>query len=176
MLLLPAALLVSEVDNWVQVLLPAPEGAREHSPPGAFELVQLVLVQVVALPVAEEVFFRGMIQPRMAERLGSAAGVLSTALLSTVPVLPLGLIWSGTVALCQALLLGALRQSTGSTVASGALHAGYGAIVVAAAAGVFGIPGFDDLGAAHTPLAYLAPAAFSAVLGFLLLRGIRAEG
>jgi membrane protease YdiL (CAAX protease family) len=174
LLLLPASLLLSEVDNWVRVLIPPPE-SPERAAPGPVELVQIALVHVIALPAAEEIFFRGMIQPRLVERSGVEPGVVATALLSAVPVLPFGLIWSGALTLCEALVLCAVRHLTGSTIASLVLHACYGGIVVAATMGAFGIPGFDDLGAPHTPAYYLAPAAVSVVVAFLLLRGLREE-
>ncbi len=173
-LLLPATLLVSELDNWLRAFLPRPEGdgAGAVLP---FELAQLALVHVVVMPAAEEIFFRGMIQPRLVERFGVPGGVIFTAALSIVPVLPFGLIWLGTAALAEALILGVVRQLSGSTIASIVLHACFGAITVAATARVFGIPGFDELEAAHTPWIYLAPAALSCAVGFLLLRGLRAE-
>lgn len=81
-------------------------------------LAVAALLGIVVIPFLEEVIFRGLLQSALVSRLGARRGVILTALLfallhglsSFVPVLAL------------ALLLGELRQRTGSLWASYAVH------------------------------------------------------
>ncbi len=81
-------------------------------------LAVAALLGIVVVPFLEEVIFRGLLQSALVSRLGARLGVILTALLfallhglpSFVPILAL------------ALLLGELRQRTGSLWASYAVH------------------------------------------------------
>jgi hypothetical protein len=76
-----------------------------------------------------------------------------------------------------ALPLALLRESSGSLLPGLALHACFGAVAAAAELGAFGIPGFDDPSAAHTPASWTAPAAASALVGFAIcLLALRRSG
>ncbi len=85
---------------------------------GGAPLAVAALLGIVVVPFLEEVLFRGLLQPALVSRLGARPGILLGALLfallhglaSFVPVLAL------------ALLLGELRQRTGSLWASYAAH------------------------------------------------------
>jgi hypothetical protein len=85
---------------------------------GGTPLAVAALLGIVVIPFLEEVLFRGLLQSALVSRMGARPGIILTALLfallhglaSFVPVLAL------------ALLLGELRQRTGSLWASYAAH------------------------------------------------------
>jgi membrane protease YdiL (CAAX protease family) len=88
LMLLPVALLASEVDNVVQSWLPPPDApevaqqVRERLPTDAgLALVETLVVAVGLVPVVEEWFFRGVLQQGLVGSLGARAGVVATALL-----------------------------------------------------------------------------------------------
>ena len=93
-------------------------------------LAVAALLGIVVIPFLEEVIFRGLLQSALVSRLGAGRGVILTALLfallhglaSFVPVLAL------------ALLLGELRQRTGSLWASYAVHLFHNGLQIAALA------------------------------------------
>jgi membrane protease YdiL (CAAX protease family) len=165
-LLVPILLLVSELDNAV----PGPDPAPPGSPLDVPAWIELSLVTVAVLPICEEIFFRGLLQPGLVSALGAAPGVLGSALLQGATWLVL----SGPRALlfpvCTGIVLGILRQSSSSLLPGLLLHGLFGVTTVLAQAGVFGIPGFDDTQHAHTPLEFLAPAALLAGVGLGLCR------
>jgi membrane protease YdiL (CAAX protease family) len=167
-LLVPWVLLVSELDNYARVLLqvtPESEPDPAH-PSGPLWIVELVLVLVVALPVTEELLFRGLLQPGLVTRLGRARGILLVCVLDALVVLPPLEPRTMLFAAALALPLALLRQASGSLWLGLALHMSFGAVAAAAELGLLGIPGFDDMTAAHTPAAWVAPAAASALAGF----------
>ena len=85
---------------------------------GGAPLAVAALLGIVVVPFLEEVLFRGLLQSALVSRMGARPGIIFTAVLfallhglaSFVPVLAL------------ALLLGELRQRTGSLWASYAAH------------------------------------------------------
>ena len=70
----------------------------------------------------------------------------------------------------EALVLGLLRTASGSVVPGLVLHMAFGLCSVLATAELFGIPGFDDISATHTPLEWLVPAALFTGIGLRLCR------
>lgn len=182
LLLLPAVLLASEIDNWVRPLvpaLPAPEGAAPPAP-GADVLpylaIEYAIASVLLRPVLEEFFFRGVIQQGVVEALGRARGVALTtfcfALAAAGFALPTGPERAASAA-AQALflgpLLGVLRLATGSVLAPMMAQIGLAVVgtVAAASPELLSIPGFNAEGD-HTPLAWLLPAALSVAVAVLL--------
>ena len=114
-------------------------------------LLELALVLIVVIPVIEETFFRGMIQPPMVERLGRVGGIASSTALSALAVLWIGGPWMMLFRVANGLLLGFLRECSGSLLPSIGLSCAFGALTVLATRQVFGIPGFDDM-EPRTPL------------------------
>lgn len=177
-LLLPSVLLTSEIDNAVRGLVPLPDAIRKalEAPRAARsagvalrEGIELVLVQVAVFPLVYEVFYRGLVQPVLVARLGAVRGVLLCAALEASSALanPLFL-WAWPVIAARGALLGTLRHCSGSLLPALGLHALMGAVEVAAQFELFGIAGFDDLGAGHTPAVWLAAAALPTALGLWL--------
>jgi membrane protease YdiL (CAAX protease family) len=184
LLLLPAVVLASEIDNYVRPLFPAlplPEAAA--APPEDPEVMRLaateyLITMVLLRPVLEEFFFRGVIQQGLVAHLGAAAGVLQTALLGGLASGGVALLLFGpdraASAAAQAaflgLPLGVLRQVSGSLLAPmvGAVGmAAAGFVSFTALAERLPIPGFNAPGA-HTPLWILAVCAALAAAGAAL--------
>ena len=168
LLLAPCILLVSELDNALRGLFPPPEASPALE---GLLLAEAALVWIAIEPCARELFFRGLLHRPFVDQLGRVRGVLLAAALSALPSL-----WSGERALigvaAMAVVLGFLREASGSLWPPILLAMGFGLCTVLATQGVFGIPGFDDLSAAHTPLGYLVPAALSAGVGLRLCRAM----
>ncbi len=181
LLLVPAVLLVSEVDNVIASALPRPEGFGAGELAAGLVLLQGVLLGVLLEPLLAEFFYRGVLQSGCAAQLGAARGVAWVALLEALA--NTALVASGAYsalsgfaqALCWALLFGLLRAASGSLLPSIALRA------LAAGAGVaagvmrdsFVIPGFNSTGFAHTPFVWLAPSAACVGVGvWWLMRGM----
>ena len=182
LLLLPIALLASEIDNVVLAAFPAPdapqiaEEVRTKLPTDAgLALLESLLVAVGLVPVVEEWFFRGVIQQGLVARLGARGGVLLTALYFALghgaPGLSPGA-WVGVMAQSFAfgLVFGFARHKTGSILASLFLHVGVNlaGVLALAYAGSVAIPGYNAPGA-HTPAALLLPAAAAVAVGLALL-------
>lgn len=172
--LLPSIVLSSELDNWVKVFFPPPPfvdpGPTLETPP--FLGPTLAIVFVAVLPLAFELFFRGVMQPLAVGRLGVIGGILLTTVLSGVArgATGFGAPWEIAPACATALVLCILRQASGSLWPPLALHVLVGLTAFAAQYQVFGLPGFDDMTARHTPAAWLAGAAACTLLGFVLCR------
>lgn len=181
-LLLPSLVLSSELDNVVRPRFPAPpapEGA-EPSDPAALRLaaVEFAIVTALLRPVVEEFHFRAVVQQGAVAQLGAAAGVLYTALLSGLAAGALGLPFgagyaasSGVQAAFTGLLLGLVRQATGSVLAAmvtACLLRGLAIASVLLFAEALPIPGFNAPGA-HTPGGVLAASAAAVALGVALL-------
>ena len=175
LLLVPASLLVSEFDNVFRDFMPRPDLPLADAAVSGLPLLELGLVLILVLPVIEETFFRGMIQPAMVERLGRAGGIASSAALSALAVLWLGGPWMMLFKTANGLLLGFLRECSGSLLPGIGLACAFGALSVLATQQFFGIPGFDDLEAAHTPLEWLVPAALATGLGLRLCQTLAAD-
>lgn len=181
--LLPGIVLVSEVDNVVAGLLPAPASpseiseeaealSRELDLDSTASRVQLALIGVGIAPVVEEWLFRGVLQQGLVSHLGRLRGVLLTALLFA-PLHPFatsaGTTYLSAAAAAFALgsVLGLVRLATGSILACMVLSGALRAVGLAAvwAEDNLAIPGFNAEGA-HTPLAVLVPCAAVAAAGF----------
>ena len=174
-----SVVLSSEIDNWVKVFFPVPSelvatGEVAGAPP--FLGATLAVVELAVFPLAYELFFRGILQPLAVARIGVVAGVLITAMLSAVASgLVFAGLWGVVPAFASALVLGVLRQASGSLWPPLALHAITGLVTLGAQYQLFGLPGFDDTNAAHTPLAWVAGAAVLTAIGFALLRVARSR-
>jgi membrane protease YdiL (CAAX protease family) len=183
-LLLPIALVASEIDNEVQAFFPAPdapvvvEQVLERVPTDtSLALAESLVVAVGLVPVVEEWFFRGVIQQGLVASLGAPAGVAGTALLFAIghggPGLSaqsLGALLAQAFAL--GLAFGLARHATGSILAPIALHVGVNGAGVLALAfpQALAIAGYNAPGA-HTPLPWLLGALLSVAAGaWLLLR------
>lgn len=180
-LLIPAVMLASELDNVIKTLLPAP--SRDPRPElSGFELFELAVVLIAVVPAAHEIFFRGVLHTALVTRLGAPIGVCVVAGIAGIsgglfagpstPELIAGLLQSTALAL----VLGVLRHCSGSLWPCLALSAALGGIGWLAAQNAFGIPGFDDISAAHTPLLWLAPCAASVGVGLGLCRAMAGQG
>jgi membrane protease YdiL (CAAX protease family) len=182
LLLLPMALVASELDNVVRVFLPPPDAPQvaqqvlEKLPTDTrLAMLETVVVVVGLVPLVEEWFFRGVLQQGLVANAGARGGIFLTALLFAMGhgspgVSPQS--WAALVA--QALLLGLLlgfaRHKTGSILASIVLHVGVNGLGVLALAlpGLIAIPGYNAPGA-HTPAWLLVPSLASVALGIFLL-------
>ena len=174
--LLPSVLLVSEVDNLLRAVWPNPEGQAAQAPLAGLALFETAIVLIAVLPVIEEIFFRGLLQPRLVESFGRVGGITATAALA-------GLAWLGVSAgpwvavgiVCNGLVLGLLRESSRSILPGLLANVSLGVCRVAAVQSAFGIPGFDDMTADHTPLAWLVPAALLTGVGLRLCQAMLAR-
>jgi membrane protease YdiL (CAAX protease family) len=182
LLLLPIALVASEVDNVVKVFLPPPDAPQiaqdvvEKLPTDtSLALVETLVVAVGLVPVLEEWFFRGILQQGLVASVGARGGIFLTSLLFAMGhgspgVSPQS--WAALVA--QALVLGLVfgfaRHVTGSILASILLHVGVNGLGVAALAlpGLLVVPGYNAPGT-HTPVAVIVPALLAVAAGLALL-------
>lgn len=183
LLLLPTAFLVSELDNLVRVVVPAPDAAEiskrvaERLPAGnPLDALQTLVLAGGLAAVLEEFFYRGVVQQGLVGRWGTARGVLATAVLFGFchggPGLSVGSwVTAAIAASCLGVVLGALRQASGSILAPILFHAGHNALAVA----ILGLgqtrvlPGLSAE-SGHVPPALLAASAASVALGAWLLR------
>lgn len=170
--LLPSVVLTSELDNLVKMVFPVPVPVE---PPASEEALPflgttIAIVAVAVFPIAYELFFRGILQPLAVARLGAALGILLTSLLSGVALGILDVPRGIAPAFAGALVLCILRQASGSLWPPIALHALTGLTAVAATYKLFGLAGFDDVTAAHTPVTWLAGAAVCTAIGLWFCR------
>ena len=170
LLLLPSIVLISEVDNVFKVLVP-PRAAADAPTTGGLYLVEWAVLLIAVLPVVEEVFFRGLLQPPLVRAWGRTRGVLACGAIAGF-AFSVGLFNYALfpIVAARGLLLGLLRESAGSLLPGLVLNVAFGAIAMLAMREFFGIPGFDDGNSAHTPLFWLAPAAVSTGAGIGLCR------
>ena len=176
-----SVVLSSEIDNLVKAMFPLPSPLVATAEPVAeppFLVLTLAIVQLAVFPFAYELFFRGILQPLAVARIGVIGGVIFTSLLASVATgLVFGGLWALAPAIANALVLGVLRQASGSLWPSIALHALIGLLTLGAQYQIFGLAGFDDTTAAHTPLAWLAGAAVLTGVGLgFLHRAARSRG
>ncbi len=174
-LFLPSVLLISEIDNVVKQIIPlAPSGSRADAVlDEGLHVAEWSVVLIAVLPIVEEVFFRGLLLPPMVEAWGRLRGVLVCAGVSGF-AFTVGLMNPALFAVYAArgLVMGLLRVSSGSLWPGLALNVGFGVIAAFAIVESFGIPGFDDSSADHTPLGWLIPAALSTGVGLGLCRAL----
>jgi membrane protease YdiL (CAAX protease family) len=162
--------LTSEIDNIVISIFPLPEEALERpNIEGLAARLEWGAVLIVALPVVEELFFRGLLQPGLTRRFGPVRAVFWTALLhGLAAAVRLPHLLPEVAA--RALVLGFVRHNARSLVPAIALASVFGLVHLMAIEGVFGIPGFDDTSSPHTPLGFLVPAGFLVGIGLALCR------
>src|SRR5208337_617504 len=158
LLLIPVALLASELDNLVRAALSQVQGSeiadlREKlRSAGALEVLEVAIVAIGIQPVVSEWFYRGVVQQGLVAQLGAGRGIALTALLYAL-ALSQGPVGTSCSLLAPILLHIALN-------ASGSLALAFATQVP--------IPGFNTSGT-HTPLQFLLPAAASVALGIALL-------
>ena len=177
LLLLPIAILASEMDNAIGALFPAPDATQvveqivERLPvDNSLATLETLIVAVGLVPVVEEWFFRGVIQQGLVASLGAPVGVFVTALFFALGH-GAGLsvqAWGALVAqtLLMGLAFGYARHRTGSLLSPILLHIGVNGLGVAAMAAprVIAVPGYNVPGD-HTPLGILLPSLLSVALG-----------
>jgi uncharacterized protein len=97
---------------------------------GRTALIAMGIFGVTIAPIAEELAFRGFLQPLLVRTFGAAGGIILTAI-------PFGLLhfqeygdsWTHVVLICVAgALFGLMRHLTGSTKAAALMHASYNAL------------------------------------------------
>jgi membrane protease YdiL (CAAX protease family) len=180
LLMAPAIVLASEIDNWMPALLPPlppdPGGAEAAANPeiAQLETLEAVITLVLLRPVLDEFFFRGVIQQGLVAHLGALGGVLQTALLSGVAAGGIYLVLAPNLAASaaaqaafMALLYGVLRYASGSLLTSIFASIGYGLLGLAATQ-LVEIPGFTTGRDVHTPLWILLASAVPVVAGVAL--------
>lgn len=120
---------------------------------------------VFVAPLTEELLFRGAIQPALVERVGRVPAIGITAMLFAIfHLAPYALVY----ATLAGLVLGALRERTGSLLPSFALHAGFNAAPILLSEALVPIPGFNSGDpAARLPLPVLFAATFAAMAALL---------
>jgi len=164
-----SVILSSEIDNWLKAFFPVPSelaaaGEALEAPP--FLAATLAIVELVVFPLAYELFFRGILQPLAVARIGVIAGVVLTAMLSGVATgLVFGGLWGVVPAFANSLILGVLRQGSGSLWPPVALHVLTGLVTLGAQYQLFRLAGFDDTTAAHTPLGWVVGSAVLTAIG-----------
>ncbi|HTO71776.1 MAG TPA: hypothetical protein VMR31_18085 [Myxococcota bacterium] len=176
-----AQVLSSELDNVVKAFAPPtpPPAAAQGAAASPFLGVAFAVLYVGVLPLAFGVFYRGVLQPLAATRLGVVPGVLLSAVMAGFGAAFIGMI-SGDASvlppvLFEALVLAILRQSAGSLWPSLLLSVIWGIVTVCASYHVFGIAGFDG-GGPHTPLPWVAGAALLTGVGLGLCRAAARVG
>jgi len=180
LLLVPAVLLTSEIDNWIRLALGAksPDGLGRALAPAP----EIALLRVFLEPTLQEFFFRGVLLQGCVSSLGRRRGVLAIALFQTLLFTPMAASAGGigaadaASALAQtfalAALLGLVRLATGSVLPAIALSSAMQAVGFAALSDPdrFPIAGFNTAGET-TPLAFLLPAVAAVAFGVWLLIG-----
>lgn len=90
-------------------------------------LIAVLIFAVLIGPVFEELVFRGFIYPLIARSLGTAAGIVITAIpFAILHVFTYGWTWQTLVLIFIAgVVFGIVRARTGSTAAAALIHIGY---------------------------------------------------
>jgi len=181
LLLLPIALLASEVDNSIGLFFPAPDSQQvvqetiDRLPNDtSLAVLETGIVAVGLVPVVEEWFFRGVLQQGLVASIGAVGGVFVTALFFALGhgagLSPQA--WAALVAqtLVLGITFGYARHRTGSLLAPILLHIGVNGMGVAAMAAplVIAVPGYNAPGT-HTPLSVLLPAIVLVAIGAWML-------
>lgn len=182
--LLPVVIVVSELDNWIRVVLPpAPEAeamreqlAELAKIDSVFAAVETVIVAVGINPVVEGFFFFGVMLQGVVAALGRARGVLLTAILYSLVHFPAsGTPGDAIVPLASALTTGLLlclaRLASGSILPpmllAGALAALH--LTAAATSEILPIAGFNAPGDHSSPWV-VVPSAVAVLYGLWALR------
>ena len=181
--LLPVVVLISEVDNYVRILLPPTpavlelqeeliELTRIDSP---YAAIQTLIVAMGISPVIEGFFFFGVVQQGLVSRMGKTRGVFLAAVLYAIFHFPAaGGAGGGVVPFASGLTVGCLlalaRLGTGSVLAAMGLAGAISGIHLAASqwSESFAIPGFNAPGA-HTPLVIVVPCGLAVLYGVRVL-------
>jgi membrane protease YdiL (CAAX protease family) len=182
LLLAPAVLLVSELDNWLRIAFSVPQ--QEALGVATLPAPEAVVLAALLVPVLEEFFFRGVLLQGSASAFGRWRAILYVAALQILLVPALVIVYAASddprLAVSVAshgistfgigIACGLLRLATGSLLPCIALSAATTSLGVAAGALAerVPIPGFNAPGAT-TPAIYLVPAAVSVALGVWLL-------
>ena len=92
--------------------------------------IAMGLFSVTVAPVAEELFFRGFLQPVCVSAMGVFPGILVTSILfGTLHLAQYGFIWQiGVLLTAVGFLLGTVRHVTGSTRASSIVHIAFNSV------------------------------------------------
>jgi membrane protease YdiL (CAAX protease family) len=165
---------------------PARDGAPASAEAVRLATLEFAITTALLRPVLEEFFFRGVIQQGVVAQLGALGGVAYTAALFglasgglELPFGPDRAVSAAVQAAFGGLLLGLLREASGSLLAPMIAASAYEAAGIASVvllAGALPIPGYNAPGE-HTPLAVLAPCAAAVALGaWLALRSARTRG
>ncbi|HYB12458.1 MAG TPA: CPBP family intramembrane glutamic endopeptidase [Myxococcota bacterium] len=189
LLLLPVALLASELDNVVKAGLSHAQGTeiaeiREKiRSAGALEVLEVAIVAVGIQPVVSEWFYRGVVQQGLVSQLGASRGIVLTALLYAL-ALSQGAVGTSFVLWLAATLsefvngiaYALARHYSGSLLAPILLHIALNgsASLALAFATQLPIPGFNTAGL-HTPIQFLMPAAASVAFGIAWMARLAAR-
>ncbi len=183
LLLVPVALLASEVDNLVKAALSQTRGSEiaeiseKLQSAGVLEMIEAAIVAIGIQPVVYEWFYRGVVQQGLVAQLGVVRGIGITALLYAL-TMSQGVVGTSLVLWLAAALsefvngiaYGLTRHFSGSLLAPILLHVALttGGSLALAFATRFPIAGFNTSGL-HTPIQFLMPAAVSVGVGIALL-------
>jgi membrane protease YdiL (CAAX protease family) len=188
--LLPVVIVVSELDNYVRILIEGMRGQLEWlAPPppevaesqarmaelleidSVYAAVQTVIVAVGISPVVEGFFFFGVLLQGVVARMGRGRGILLIAVLYSIVHFPAsGAPGDAIVPLASALIIGSLlalaRLGSGSVLAAMGLAGAIAAIHLAAAEGseYFAIAGFNAPGD-HTSPVIVVPCVIAVLYG-----------
>lgn len=159
-------LLVAEAANVIEELVPRSMEQKVRmalllAPRDVASGLALVLAVIVVAPVSEELFFRGLVLPRLSLRAGTLEAQLLTAMLFGVShalggphvVIP---------ATLAGLALGYVARAQRSVLTSVAMHAGSNALPLLVTPAIARVPGLNQL---HDGPLHLSPA----LVGFAAL-------
>jgi len=112
----------------LEAFLPVPKDTPfEHLFDNPLDAYLLSIIAVTFAPLLEEVFFRGLLYPVLARRMGIAGGVFFSALpFGLIHLQQYGWAWSaGLVIFLVGVVCGIVRARTNSLAASVLVHTGY---------------------------------------------------
>ena len=163
---------LAELGNFAQMVFPIPVAEqllrqRMVTPTGLGSALAILFAVVVVAPVSEELLFRGLLLPGLAERHGRVIGILISALLfGIIHFDPVAIIYATTAGI----VLGALALRTGSTLVAIALHAGVNAVPILLPERLLRIEGFNTIGERvyHLPLPLVCGASAIAIVALVL--------
>lgn len=139
---------LAEIANLAQEVWPIPieEQIRQRQlvrPDGPLDALLIVLAVVVVAAASEEVLFRGLMLPSLAERYGVGFALLASSLLfGLMHQRPAAIIY----ATAAGLVLGTVAIRTGSTWPALAMHAANNAVPVMLPEHLVRIEGFNTIG------------------------------